>query len=57
LGSAIEVFYHFHVDNWLIPPGDPVGVMSNRVIRRNQLIVKKKIDYFKMDMPMLSQTL
>ena len=46
----------------LIPPGDPVGVMSNPVIRKDQPIVKKIIDYFKreiasMALPMLSQTL
>ena len=46
----------------LIPPGDPVGVMSKQVISRDQPIVKKRMDYFKMEiasmaLPMLSQTI
>ena len=48
--------------NWLIPPGDHVRVMSNRVIGRDQPIVKKKMYHFKMEivstaLPILSQTL
>ena len=35
--------------HWLSPPGDRVRVMSFQVIRRDQPIVKKKIDYIKME--------
>lgn len=51
MGSVIEDFHHFNVStgwdfqiHWLIPP---VGVMSNLVIRRDQPILKKKMDYLK----------
>ena len=33
LMSSSEWDFQLH---WLIPPGDPVGVMSNRVIRMDQ---------------------
>ena len=30
-------------------PGDPVGVMSSRVIRRDQAVLKKNMYYFKIE--------
>jgi hypothetical protein len=60
MGIAIEGFHHFNVVKWVgLPtsfpdPGDPIGVTSNRVIRRDQPIVKKMY-YFKMEPKIASQ--
>lgn len=46
MGSAVEGFHNLNIldwveFHWLIPPGYPVGVMSNWVIRNDQPIMKE----------------